>query len=261
MPDTTEKSEIILGIDIGGTGIKGAPVDVIKGELVGERFRLETPQPATPEAMIETVAEVAKHFDWKGPIGAGFPAVVKYGTVSTAANIDHSWIGLDAAALISEATGCSPVTLGNDADVAGLAEVTYGAGKGKDGLILMITIGTGIGTALIWNGTLLPNTELGHIELKGQDAEDYAAESAREREGLSWEKWTRRINRYLTKMEDLFWPDLIIVGGGVSKKAERFFPLLTLRTPIVPAALLNEAGIIGAALHASQVANKTAAPS
>ena len=261
MAEAVQKSEIILGIDIGGTGIKGAPVDVVKGELVGERFRLETPHPATPEAMIETVAEVAKHFDWKGPIGAGFPAVVKYGTVSTAANIDHSWIGLDAAHLISEATGCSPVTVGNDADVAGLAEVTFGAGKDKSGLILMITIGTGIGTALIWNGTLLPNTELGHIELKGVDAEDYAAESAREREGLSWEKWTRRINRYLTKMEDLFWPDLIIVGGGVSKKAERFFPLLSLRTPIVPAALLNEAGIIGAALHASQVQNHTAAPS
>ena len=257
----TAKSEIILGIDIGGTGIKGAPVDITKGELVGERFRLETPQPATPEAMIATVAEVVKNFDWKGPIGAGFPAVVKYGTVSTAANIDQSWIGLDAAKLISEATGCSPVILGNDADVAGLAEVTYGAGKDKSGLILMITIGTGIGTALIWNGVLLPNTELGHIELKGMDAEDYAAESAREREDLSWEKWTRRINRYLKKMEDLFWPDLIIVGGGVSKKADRFFPELTLRTPIVPAALLNEAGIIGAALHASQVQHKTAAPS
>ncbi len=250
------QSEIILGIDIGGTGIKGAPVDVIKGELVGERFRLETPQPATPEAMVQTVAEVAKHFDWKGPIGCGFPAVVKYGTVSTAANIDHAWIGLDAAQLISDATGCSPVSLGNDADVAGLAEVTFGAGKDKSGLILMITIGTGIGTALIWNGALLPNTELGHIEIKGMDAEDYASEAVREREDLSWEKWTRRINRYLTKMEDLFWPDLIIVGGGISKKADKFFPELTLRTPIVPATLLNEAGIVGAALHASHVQKK-----
>lgn len=256
MAQRVVQSEIILGIDIGGTGIKGAPVDVTKGELVGERFRLDTPQPATPEAMVDTVAEVAKHFDWKGPIGCGFPAVVKYGTVSTAANIDHAWIGQDASAMISQATGCSPVTIGNDADVAGLAEVTFGAGKDKSGLILMITIGTGIGTALIWNGQLLPNTELGHIEVKGMDAEDYASEAVREREALSWEKWTRRINRYLKKMEDLFWPDLIIVGGGVSKKAERFFPMLSLRTPIVPAALLNEAGIVGAALHASHIQNQ-----
>lgn len=245
------KPTVILGIDIGGTGIKGAPVDITTGELIGERFRLETPQPATPEAMVATVAEVVKHFDWHGPIGVGFPAVVKYGTVSTAANIDKSWIGKDAAGMIAEATGCSPVAIGNDADVAGLAEATFGEGKGKGGLIFLCTLGTGIGTALILDGKLIPNTELGHIELKGMDAETYAAESIREKEDLSWEKWAKRVNRYLTAIENLFWPDLIIVGGGVSKKAEKFFPLLSLRTPVVPAALQNEAGIVGAALWAA----------
>jgi polyphosphate glucokinase len=245
------KPTIILGIDIGGTGIKGAPVDVTTGELVGERFRLETPQPATPEAVVATVAEIVKHFDWHGPIGVGFPAVVKYGTVSTAANIDKSWIGKDAAGMISEATGCSPVAIGNDADVAGLAEATFGEGKGKEGLIFLCTLGTGIGTALILDGKLIPNTELGHLELKGMDAETYAADSAREREDLSWEKWAKRVNRYLTMVENLFWPDLIIVGGGVSKKADKFFPLLSLRTPVVPAALQNEAGIVGAACWAA----------
>lgn len=244
------KPTIILGIDIGGTGIKGTPVDVTTGELIGERFRLETPQPATPEAVVATVAQIVTHFDWKGPIGVGFPSVVKYGKVETAANIDKSWIGKDAAGMIAEATGCGPVAVGNDADVAGLAEATFGEGKGKSGLIFLCTLGTGIGTAFILDGKLIPNTELGHIQLKGMDAEHYAAESVREKEDLSWEKWAKRVNRYLTMIEDLFWPDLIIVGGGVSKKADKFFPLLSLRTPVVPASLQNEAGIVGAALWA-----------
>jgi len=244
------KPQIILGIDIGGTGIKGAPVDVTTGELIGERFRLETPQPATPEAVVATVAEIVTHFNWQGPIGVGFPSVVKYGKVETAANIDKTWIGRDAAGMISEATRCSPVVVGNDADVAGLAEATFGEGKGKEGLIFLCTLGTGIGTAFILDGKLIPNTELGHLEMKGLDAEDYAAESVREKEDLSWEKWAKRVNRYLTMIENLFWPDLIIVGGGVSKKADKFFPLMELRTPIVPAALQNEAGIVGAALWA-----------
>lgn len=239
----------VLGIDIGGTGIKGAPVNVRTGQLRGERFRLETPQPATPEAMVETVAEVARHFDWTGPIGVGFPAACKYGTIQTASNIDKSWIGRDAAAMIAEATGSPRVTVANDADVAGLAELRFGAGRGNKGVVLMITIGTGLGTALFVGGRLVPNLEMGHIEIKGIDAESWASDAAREREDLKWDKWAKRIDRYLHKMEDLLWPDLIIVGGGVSKRSEKFFPELTLRTPIVPATFLNDAGIVGAALN------------
>jgi polyphosphate glucokinase len=240
----------LLGIDIGGTGIKGATVDTATGEMTAERFRLETPQPATPEAVVKTVAEVAKHFDWTGPIGVGFPAALREGVVLTAANIDKSWIGQNAAQMIAEATGSPKVVVGNDADVAGYAEMHFGAGKGNNGLILVCTLGTGIGTALFYKGVLIPNTELGHIEIKGQDAEEYAAESAREREDLSWEKWARRVDRYLLKMQSLFWPDLIILGGGVSKKDEKFIPLLTVteKVPVVPAGLRNEAGIVGAAM-------------
>jgi polyphosphate glucokinase len=240
----------LLGIDIGGTGIKGATVDTATGEMTAERFRLETPQPATPEAVVATVAEVAKHFDWTGPIGVGFPAALRDGVVLTAANIDKSWIGQNAAQMIAEATGSPKVVVGNDADVAGYAEMHFGAGKGNNGLIIMCTLGTGIGTALFYKGVLIPNTELGHIEIKGQDAEEYAAESAREREDLSWEKWAKRVDRYLLKMQSLFWPDLIILGGGVSKKDDKFIPLLTVteKVPVVAAGLRNEAGIVGAAM-------------
>jgi polyphosphate glucokinase len=244
-------SEGILGIDIGGSGIKGAPVDTHQGTLLAERFRLETPQPATPEATVETVAAVARQFDWTGPIGVGFPAVVKNGVIHTAANIDSTWIGRDAAQMIAEATDSPTVHVANDADVAGLAEIQFGAGRDVPGLVLMITLGTGIGTALFLDGKLIPNMELGHIEIKGKDAESWAAESARDREELKWGEWAKRVDRYLRTMEALLWPDLIIVGGGVSRKAERFFPDLTTRTRVVPATLLNEAGIIGAALNAS----------
>ncbi len=235
-----------FGMDIGGSGVKGAPVDAQTGALTAERFRVETPQPATPQAISQSVADVVRHFDWKGPIGVGFPAALRRGVALTAANIDKSWIGQNAEQLFADATGC-PVRVANDADVAGLAEMAFGAGKGQSGVVLVITLGTGIGTALFVNGVLLPNTELGHIELNGKDAETYAADSAREREDLKWGEWAKRVDKYLLKMEALFWPDLIIVGGGVSKRSEKFLPLLTVKAPIVPAALRNEAGIIGAA--------------
>lgn len=240
----------LLGIDIGGTGIKGAPVDTDTGELVAARHRILTPQPATTTAVAGGVREVAAHFNWEGPIGATFPAVVKHGVVHTAANVDDSWIGADAAALFSDATG-SPVTVVNDADAAGIAEMRLGAGKGRSGTVIAVTLGTGIGTAVFTDGVLVPNSELGHIQIRGKDAERRAAESARERDQLSWKQWAKRLNEYFAALEGLLWPDLIIVGGGVSKKHDKFFPLVTTRAELVPAALLNEAGIVGAALAAT----------
>ncbi len=244
----------VLGIDVGGSGIKGAPVDTETGELLADRFRLRTPSPADPKAVAETVAELVKHFEWDGPVGCGFPSVVQHGVVRTAANIHKSWIGDNARARFEDATGCT-FTVANDADVAGLAEMRLGAGKGIGGTVLVATLGTGIGTALFVDGKLVPNTELGHIEIKGQDAEKRAAESAREREGLSWKKWAKRVDRYLRTMHAYFWPELIIIGGGVSKKHEKFIPLLTVETEVVPAALRNEAGIVGAALSAAEAKN------
>jgi polyphosphate glucokinase len=243
---------VVLGVDVGGSGIKAAPVDTIKGELLAERHRIETPQPATPAAVVGTVADLAKHFQWTGPIGVGFPGVIKAGEVFTAANIDKKWIGHNAEKSIAEATGSKHVQVMNDADVAGMAEMRFGAGRSESGLVLMVTLGTGIGTALFINGVLVPNTELGHIEIDGgKEAEAYAADSAREREDLGWKEWAERVNKYLVTMEGLFWPDLIIVGGGVSKKADKFLPLLTVKARILPATLRNEAGIVGAALAAA----------
>jgi polyphosphate glucokinase len=239
----------ILGIDVGGSGIKGAPVNTKTGELLAERLRIKTPKGAKPEPMAEVVAEITRHFEWKGPIGFGFPAPIKQGVVKTAANVSERWIGLNADELFTKATGC-PCTVGNDADVAGIAEMTFGAGKGQMGTVIMITLGTGIGTAIFYGGRLLPNTELGHIEIKGEDAETRAADSARQRENLSWEKYAKRLNRYLKTVERLFWPDLFIIGGGISKEHEKFVPLLDVEAPIITAQLLNEAGIIGAALAA-----------
>ena len=236
-----------LGLDIGGTGIKGAPVDTTSGELLAERFRLLTPQPATPQAVAGTLTKVAAHFHWQGPIGCGFPAVIRAGVAHTAANVDAAWVGTDARELFSAATGCR-CAVANDADVAGLAEMRFGAGQGCAGVVLVVTLGTGIGSALFSAGQLVPNTELGHIELKGMEAEHWAAESAREREELSWKKWAKRVDQFLQRMQDYFWPDLIIVGGGVSKKHEKFLPLLKVATKVVPAQLRNEAGIVGGAL-------------
>jgi len=246
-----EKVDIveILGIDIGGTGIKGAPVDTVTGELCGERFRLPTPAPATPKAVSAAVAEVAHHFSWHGPIGCGFPAAIRAGQVRTAWHVAKEWIGCQAEKLFQEATGC-PVTVLNDADAAGYAEMRFGAGQGRHGVVLIVTLGTGIGTALFVDGRLVPNTELGHIEIRGKDAEKRAAASVRENKDLSWKKWARRVDEYLQRMNSYLWPDLIIVGGGVSEKADKFLPLLTVETEVVAAQLQNEAGIVGAALAA-----------
>ncbi|MBN2149301.1 MAG: ROK family protein [Anaerolineales bacterium] len=242
----------ILGIDIGGTGIKGALVDISSGVMQTERLRIPTPSPAKPHAVAAVVAQLARQFEWKGAIGCGFPGVVRRGVTLTAANVHKQWIGLNAAHLFSQATGCGVVVV-NDADAAGLAEVSFGAGKNKRGVVMMVTIGTGLGTALFIDGILVPNTELGHIEIGGQDAELTASDAARQREKLSWEKWATRFDRYLGTLERLFWPDLFILGGGAVKKAERFMPLLNLRTPAVTAEMGNNAGIVGAAMAAKSL--------
>ncbi|MCE0768440.1 ROK family protein [Pseudonocardia kujensis] len=238
-----------LGIDIGGSGIKGAPVDLDKGKLADDRLRIPTPQPSTPEAVAEVVGQILDHFEWDGPFGCTFPAVVQHGVTQTAANVDPSWIGCNAQDLLRGKTGRKALLV-NDADAAGVAEVEFGAAKGHRGTVLVSTLGTGIGSALVIGGRLVPNTELGHLELDGHDAESRAADSAREREDLSWEDWGARLTRYFQHVENLLWPDLIVVGGGVSKKFARWQPYVETRTPIVPAELLNEAGIIGAALLA-----------
>lgn len=237
----------ILGIDIGGSGVKGAIVDTKKGKLLTERFRIPTPQPATPGAVAEVIKEIVDHFDWTGPIGAGFPGVIQQGVARTAANVDDSWIGKDLNQLFSETTGC-PVHVANDADCAGMAEVKFGAGKKRKGTILLVTVGTGLGTVLFSNGALVPNLEMGHITLHGADAELYASDAARERNELDWETWGCRFNEYLLRMEELTWPDRIIIGGGASKKRDKFFHQLSTLAPIVPAKLKNEAGIVGAAM-------------
>ena len=243
----------ILGIDIGGSGIKGAPVDVTTGQLTTERFRLPTPQPATPKAVSKIVAKVARHFEWHAPIGITFPAVVQNGVTMSAANVDKKWIGAPAEKLLAEATRC-PVRLLNDADAAGIAEMTFGAGKGHGGEVMILTLGTGIGSAIFVNGVLVPNTELGHLEMGGMDAEDYASDRIRKTEDLSWKRWGKRVNKYLAVLERLFSPDLFIIGGGVSKKFERYAEFLTPRAPVVPAELRNEAGIVGAAMAAAALA-------
>ncbi|MFE3454794.1 polyphosphate--glucose phosphotransferase [Nonomuraea sp. NPDC059194] len=235
----------VLGIDIGGSGIKGAPVDVKEGRLSAERLRVPTPQPAKPEEVAEVVSQIVAHFSWDGPVGVTFPGVVVNGVVRTAANVHHSWVGVDASKLFGGARVL------NDADAAGIAEVTYGEGRDREGVVLVLTFGTGIGSALFTDGRLVPNTELGHLELHGKDAEHRASDRAREDHDLSWEKWAGRVEEYLKHVEMLFSPSLIILGGGVSKKADRFLPQVKIDTPVVPAALQNEAGIIGAALTAS----------
>jgi polyphosphate glucokinase len=243
----------ILGIDIGGSGVKGAPVDTVRGELLQERFRLPTPQPSDVASVVETVAEVAAQFDGYDRVGVTFPGVVVDGVVRTAANVDKSWLDAPAAQLFSERLG-KPVSVLNDADAAGVAEIAFGAGRDQHGLVTLLTFGTGIGSALFLDGTLIPNTEFGHLELHGKDAELHASDRAREQEDLGWEKWAGRVEAYLRHVEMLLSPRLFIVGGGVSKKADKWLPLIEIRTPIVPAALLNNAGIIGAAVTAEQAA-------
>jgi polyphosphate glucokinase len=239
-----------FGVDVGGSGVKGGIVDLDTGLLIGERFKLLTPQPSTPAAIAKTVAEVVAHFGWTGPLGVTYPGVVVNGVVQTAANVDKSWIGTDADDVISAAVGGLPVTVLNDADAAGLAENRYGAGRDKSGVIVLLTFGTGIGSAVIHKGVLLPNTELGHLEVGGKEAEHRAASSVKERKEWSYPRWSEEVTKVLIAIENLIWPDLFIAGGGISRKSEKWIPLLKNRTPVVAATLLNEAGIVGAAMAA-----------
>ena len=239
----------ILGIDIGGSGVKGAPVNIETGVLLASRHRIPTPYPSKPGAVAKVIVEVAQHFRWKGPIGCGFPAAMRRGVALTAANVHKKWIGTNAAGLFSEKTGC-PVCVINDADAAGLAEMNYGVGKDRKGVVVVVTIGTGLGTALFTDGRLLPNAELGHIQIEGADAEENASDAARKLKKLSWKQWGKRFNRYLQELEKLLWPELFILGGGSSRKFDRFSPYITVNADVRPAQLLNEAGIVGAALAA-----------
>jgi polyphosphate glucokinase len=239
-----------LGIDIGGTGMKAAPVDLDTGTFVADRVKIATPRPAVPDAVAEVVQKLVDTFSWSGPIGITFPGVVMNGVTRTAANLDKAWIGLDARALLSKAAG-QDVRLLNDADAAGVAEMTFGAGKGEPGTVFMVTFGTGIGSALFVDGVLVPNTELGHLEIRGKDAEERASERAKSAHDMNWKQWAKNVNEYLEHIEALVYPQLIIVGGGISKQSEKFLPLLTgLHARVVPAAMHNDAGITGAAMSA-----------
>ncbi len=238
-------------MDIGGSGIKGAPVDLDLGDLARERHKVLTPHPATPKGVADCVAEVVSHFDWSGPIGITFPGVVTDGITRTAANVDKGWVDTDARTLLGERIG-RPVTILNDADAAGVAEMTFGAGKGRTGTVILLTFGTGIGSAVFTDGRLVPNTELGHLELHGHEAEKHASTKAKEDEDLSWQHWAHRVQKYLLHVEMLFSPELFIIGGGVSRKAEKFLPLIEkVRAEMVPAQLQNNAGIVGAAMAAA----------
>jgi polyphosphate glucokinase len=240
----------MFGVDIGGSGIKGAPVDMERGELAAERYKVLTPRPSTPQAVVECVGQVIEHFGWAGPMGVTFPGVVTGGITRTAANVDKGWIGLDAEKLLADRTG-APVTLINDADAAGIAEMALGAGRGRSGTVIMLTFGTGIGSAVFAGGRLVPNTELGHLELHGHEAEEKASSKAKEDEDLNWEQWAHRVSRYLAHVEMLFSPELFVIGGGVSRKAPKFLPFIEgIKAEIVPAALRNDAGIVGAAMAA-----------
>jgi polyphosphate glucokinase len=240
----------ILGIDIGGSGIKGAPVEIQTGEFTQDRLRVDTPDPASPRPVAAAVAEIVRHFAWSGPVGVTFPGVVMDGITRTAANLADDWRGFAARELLAEECGV-PVTLLNDADAAGVAEMAHGAGRGRAGTVLVVTLGTGVGTALFTDGTLVPNTELGHIEIRGKDAERRASAHARETHDWGWHKWAGKLEEYLRRVEDLVWPSLIIVGGGVSRHAERFLPhLQEVRAEVVAAELHNAAGIVGAAMAA-----------
>ncbi|MBI5337132.1 MAG: ROK family protein [Mycolicibacterium rufum] len=247
-----------FGVDVGGSGVKGGIVDLDTGQLIGERYKLLTPQPSTPDAVAATIAEVVKHFGWEGPLGVTYPGVVTNGIVRTAANVDKGWIGVNAAEVIGAALGGRQVTALNDADAAGLAEEKFGAGSGHTGVIVLLTFGTGIGSAVIHNGVLLPNTEFGHLEVGGKEAEHRAASSVKERKDWSYERWTQEVTKVLVAIENAIWPDLFIAGGGISRKADKWIPMLKNRTPVVAAALQNSAGIVGAAMAADVDVTTTA---
>jgi polyphosphate glucokinase len=239
----------VMGIDVGGSAIKGAPVDIAAGQLLAQRIKIATPQPATPAEVAAAVAALAAGFATEGAIGVVVPAVVKHGVTHTAANIDPAWIGCNMGELLQDVLG-RPVAMLNDADAAGIAEMRFGAGRDRRGTVVMLTLGTGIGSAVFIDGVLLPNTEFGHMIVNGEDAERRAAASVRKAESLSWAKWASRLSEVMIAIELLLWPDLFIIGGGVSRKHEKFLPLLRCRTPVMPAALGNDAGIVGAALVA-----------
>jgi len=243
--------EHILGIDIGGSGIKGTLVDIEQGIFVKERYRIETPEIADPDQIIQLIQKIIKHYNYSGKIGCGFPGVIHHGEVLTAANLSKKWIGVNIEQEIQRVTG-QPVIALNDADAAGIAEFRFGEGKNIEGLVLLLTIGTGIGSVLSYNGILIPNTEFGHIQFKGDIAEKYASDAAKRKFKLSRKDWALRLNEYLCYMENLVYPDLIILGGGVSKKFEKYGHLIATRTKVVPAKLLNNAGIIGAAIYANE---------
>jgi polyphosphate glucokinase len=246
-----DRPDRAFGIDIGGSGIKGAIVRTDTGVLATERIRVPTPQPSTPDSVAAVVAQLVRHSDWRGVVGATFPAVIQHGVARSAANVDHSWIGTDVDAVFTKATGEDVIVL-NDADAAGIAEARFGAARGVGGVVILLTFGTGIGSALLVDGRLVPNTELGHLELDGHDAETRAAASVRDREKLPYQRWAKRVSRYMSHVEKLFTPDLFVVGGGVSKDADKWVPHLDLRTPVEPAQLLNNAGIVGAAMAAAE---------
>jgi polyphosphate glucokinase len=242
----------VFGVDIGGSGIKGAPVDLAAGDLAQDRHKVPTPHPSKPAEVAKAVKEVVGHYDWSGPVGVTFPGVVVDGVTRTAANMDSGWIGTDADGLLSDALGLR-VTVVNDADAAGIAEMAFGAGRDHHGLVIMLTLGTGIGSAVFVDGHLLPNTELGHLELNGHEAERKASSKAKEDHDLSWKHWAGRVQEYLAHVEMLFSPELFVIGGGVSRKADKFLPLIEgIRADIVPARLQNNAGIVGAAMAAAK---------
>lgn len=243
------KNKYVLGIDVGGSGIKGAPVDVLTGELLGERLRIDTPQPATPKAMAKVFAELVRMHDWSGPIGCGFPAIIRHGKAYSAANIDKKWIGKNVEKLFSKASAC-PVRVINDADAAGVAAVRFGAGKNVSGTVLMLTLGTGIGSALFIDGKLVPNTEFGHLFFRGTIAEHYASNAVRKTENLTWEEWGKRFNEYLEHIDRILSPDLVILSGGGSKYFDEFKHVITADMQIVPSIMLNDAGTVGAAVYA-----------
>jgi polyphosphate glucokinase len=240
-----------FGVDVGGSGVKGGIVDLSTGQLIGDRFKLPTPQPATPSAVAKTIAAVVTEFGWTGPLGVTYPGVITGGIVQTAANVDKSWIGTNAREIISTELDGQDVTVLNDADAAGLAEQHYGAGKDNTGVVVLLTFGTGIGSAVIHNGKLLPNTEFGHLEVDGMEAEQRAAPSVKDQRGWSYKKWAHEVTKVLVAIENTIWPDLFIAGGGISRQADKWLPLLENRTPVVAAALLNTAGIVGAAMAAT----------